>query len=64
MPEERRVLTPRQVAEQLVVSERTVIRLIERGELRGIRVGRQWRVPKEALEDYLRGESQEEEKGQ
>ncbi len=58
MPEEPSVLTPRQVAERLVVHERTVIRLIERGELRALKVGRQWRIPKEAFEAYLRGEHQ------
>jgi len=40
-------------AKRLSVSERTIRRLIERGELRAVRVGRVWRVPMEALRDYL-----------
>jgi excisionase family DNA binding protein len=36
-----RLLTPKEIGELLSVSARTVCRLIERGELRGIRVGRQ-----------------------
>jgi excisionase family DNA binding protein len=42
-------------AKRLSVSERTIRRLIERGELRAVRVGRVWRVPMEALRDYLSG---------
>lgn len=59
MSQEPRVFTPRQVAEQLLVHERTVIRLIERGELHAIKVGKQWRIPRESLESYLRGEGRE-----
>ncbi len=57
--QEPKVYTPEQVAQQLLVSPRTVLRLIERGELRAIRVGRQWRIPKDALDAYLRGEGRE-----
>jgi len=50
------LLTIAQVAKHLQVSVATVRRLIDAGELRGVRVGRLWRVPKAALEAYLGGE--------
>ena len=40
-----RLLTPGEVAEILRVSEETVLRMLRAGELRGIKVGRQWRIP-------------------
>jgi excisionase family DNA binding protein len=48
-----RVLTVKQVQARLQFSQRTVLRLIERGELRAIRMGRVWRIPVEALREYL-----------
>lgn len=50
------LLTIEQVAKHLVVSVSTVRRLIDSGELRAVRVGRLWRVPKAALEAYLGGD--------
>lgn len=43
-----------EVAERLQVEYRTVYKLIQQGKLRAIRVGRLWRVPSVALDDYLR----------
>jgi excisionase family DNA binding protein len=45
--------TYREIAELLSLSERTVRRLIDRCELRHIRVGRAVRVPASALEQYV-----------
>lgn len=50
------LLTLAEAAEALRVSQATVRRLIDAGELRGVRVGRLWRVPKAALEAYLGGD--------
>lgn len=41
--------TPREVARILKVSERTVRRWVRRGELKGLRFGRQLRIPVGAL---------------
>jgi excisionase family DNA binding protein len=51
-----KLLTLAEAAEALRVSQATVRRLIDAGELRGVRVGRLWRVPKAALEAYLGGD--------
>jgi len=44
---------PKEVAERLGVSKHTVIRLIERGVLSGIRVGDQYRIRKESVERLI-----------
>ncbi len=50
-----RALTPAEVAERLHLHLRTVQRLIANGSLRAIRVGRVWRVPLQAVEEFLSG---------
>lgn len=47
------LLTAAEVADQLRVSTMTVYRLIRRGELPAVRVGRNYRVRGEDLEAYL-----------
>ena len=41
------------VARYLNVHRKTVINLVERGELRGYRVGRNWRFRRDDVEAYL-----------
>ena len=48
------MLSLEEVAYRLNVSVQTVRRLILNGELRGVKVGKQWRVRPEDLEDYIR----------
>lgn len=45
-----------EIAKQLGVSRNTAYALVRSGTLRSIRVGRQIRVPRSALENYLNGE--------
>ncbi|WP_344423466.1 helix-turn-helix domain-containing protein [Pseudonocardia ailaonensis] len=47
-------LTVAEVAAMMRVSKMTVYRLVHSGELPAARVGRSFRVPKRAVEDYLR----------
>lgn len=51
----KKLLTPEQVAEHLVVAERTVYEWLRSGRLRGIKVGRLWRVREKDLEAVRRG---------
>ena len=44
-----------EVARQLRVDPRTIYRVIAAGALRAVKVGRVWRIPADALDDYLRG---------
>lgn len=47
-------MTPEEVADALRVSEKTVKRLLWKGDLRGAKVGGQWRVSISDYNDYIR----------
>jgi PTS system nitrogen regulatory IIA component len=47
------LLTTRQLAEYLQLSERSVYRLLERGEIPAVKVGGQWRFRKSAVDEWL-----------
>ena len=51
---EVKFLTVAEVATAMRVSKLTVYRLVHGGELPAIRVGRSFRVPEQAVHDYLR----------
>lgn len=46
-------LTVAEVAAMMRVSKMTVYRLVHSGELPAVRVGRSFRVPEQAVHDYL-----------
>lgn len=52
---EVRFLTVAEVAAMMRVSKMTVYRLLHAGELAAVQVGRSYRVPEQAVHDYLRG---------
>jgi excisionase family DNA binding protein len=49
-----RFLTVAEVAAIMRVSKMTVYRLVHGGDLPAVRVGRSYRVPEEAVHEYLR----------
>ena len=49
-----RFLTVAEVAALMRVSKMTVYRLVHNGDLPAVRVGRSFRVPEQAVHDYLR----------
>jgi excisionase family DNA binding protein len=51
---EVRFLTVAEVANVMRVSKMTVYRLVHNGDLPAVRVGRSFRVPEQAVHDYLR----------
>ena len=51
---EVKFLTVAEVATVMRVSKMTVYRLVHSGELDAVRVGRSFRVPEDAVNDYLR----------
>ncbi|TXD38374.1 helix-turn-helix domain-containing protein [Lujinxingia vulgaris] len=50
---EDRLMTARQLASYLNVSERTVLNLVQDGELPGVKVGNQWRFRKAMIDTWL-----------
>lgn len=51
---EVKFLTVAEVATVMRVSKMTVYRMVHAGELPAVRVGRSFRVPEQAVHDYLR----------
>ena len=49
------VMKVAEVARRLGVNIKTVYRMLELGQLRGVRAGRLWLVPTSAFQDYLEG---------
>lgn len=49
-----RFLTVAEVAGVMRVSKMTVYRMVHSGDLPAVRVGRSFRVPEQAVHDYLR----------
>ena len=53
-----RLLTPEEVAKKLAVSVKSVRNWLRQGKLKGIKVGRLWRIRESDLEEFLKmGES-------
>ena len=52
-PSRSRLLTPADVAEQLQVEVSTVQGWLRTGRLKGIKLGRYWRIRPEAVEELL-----------
>jgi excisionase family DNA binding protein len=48
-----RVLTPQQVADQLQVTTQTVVRWLRKGQLKGSKLGRLWRITEEDVDAFL-----------
>ena len=49
------ILTVKEVAEVLGLGRNTVYELVRQGQIRSIRIGRQIKVPKSALVEFLKG---------
>lgn len=47
------VMTLRETAEYLRLSEMTVLRLIQKGVIPGIKIGRQWRFSKDSIVNFV-----------
>lgn len=47
-------LSTHEAAQQLGMSQRWITLLIERGQMRALRVGGVWILPRDAIEDYMR----------
>ncbi len=48
-----KLLTPTDVANRLQVNERTVTLWLRRGQLRGFKIGKSWRISPDDLQAFL-----------
>ena len=58
-----KLLTPEQVAESLQISKITVMTYLRTGKIKGIKVGRLWRIQECDLRDFLKSPYQLETNG-
>ena len=47
------IMTVPEIAEILYIGKNRVYELLESGAIKGFRIGRVWKVPKEALKEYI-----------
>lgn len=50
---EKELLTVEEVMEILYLGKNSVYNLLRSGQLKGIRLGRQWRIPKESINKMI-----------
>ncbi len=53
------ILDADQVGEMLHIHPRTIVRLANQGKIPGFKVGSQWRFRKEAINEYIREQEQQ-----
>ncbi len=51
------IMTVFDVSEALFIGKNRVYELLEKGELKGFRIGRVWKIPKNNLEEYILNQS-------
>lgn len=49
------VLTPEMLMDILKIGRNTIYNLLRSGAIRSVRIGRQYRIPRDALTEYLEG---------
>lgn len=49
-------LTLKEAADLLRVHENTLAKLLQDGRVRGVKIGREWRTSRQALEDFVDGQ--------
>lgn len=47
------IMTVAEVAETLYIGKNRVYELLENGIIKGFRIGRVWKIPKDALKEYI-----------
>lgn len=60
---DEKLMTPEQVADRLQVQSSTVLTWLQKGKLRGIKLGRLWRIRSSDLEAFINGGSPPADKG-
>lgn len=51
------ILTVAEIAKTLYIGKNRVYELLENGSIKGFRIGRVWKVPKESLREYILSQS-------
>jgi len=49
----RHIMTTRELAEYIKMNEKTVLKMAQRGELPGVKIGNQWRFHIDSIDEYI-----------
>lgn len=52
------VITPEEAADMLGCGMNTIYRILKEGKLKAMRIGRYWKIPKRAVQEFILAESQ------
>ena len=52
------VITPEEAASMLGCGMNTIYRILKEGKLKAMRIGRHWKIPKRAVQEFILAESQ------
>lgn len=52
------ILSAEEAAEALRIRENAIYRLLNKGELKAFKNGRTWRIPTDALKEYIKEQAQ------
>ena len=47
------LITVEELCEELMIGKNTAYKLLTSGEIKGFRIGRMWKIPRESLKRYL-----------
>lgn len=47
------IMSAYEVTEALCIGKNKIYELLETGQLKGFRIGRVWKIPKESLQEYV-----------
>ena len=56
--EQIELLTIEQLCQVLQIGKNTAYKLIQSGDIKGFRVGRRWKIPRDSISDYVTFQSQ------
>ena len=51
------LITPEDAAEQLGIGMNTMYKLLNAQKIKAMRIGRHWRIPKRAIQEYILNET-------
>ncbi len=47
------ILSPEEAMEELQIGRNAIYKLLESGDLKGFRVGRNWKIPQKSIDGYI-----------
>jgi len=50
---DQKFLSPQEIAEELEISKMTALKLIKNGEIQGLKIGRQYKVPVDSFKNFI-----------